>query len=123
MGPVLAERNADLNKLSDISKDFQFQVHRIRDQHLDSKTFVEKAADIGFQMLSASSSNMAPTLARDSSDLASVSNGVQQAVNGTEQIKEETWSTILQGVASTKMVPTKNVLILGTSSCLMPICC
>ncbi|KAI8581467.1 hypothetical protein K450DRAFT_231451 [Umbelopsis ramanniana AG] len=64
-------------------------------------------------MLSASSSKMASTLARDSSDLASVSNGGQQAVNGTEQTKEETWSTILQGVASTKMVPTKNVLILG----------
>ncbi|KAG2186893.1 hypothetical protein INT44_003120 [Umbelopsis vinacea] len=56
---------------------------------------------------------MASTLARDSSDLASVSNGGQQAVNGTEQTREETWSTILQGVASTKMVPTKNVLILG----------
>ncbi|KAH8550106.1 dynein light intermediate chain-domain-containing protein [Umbelopsis sp. PMI_123] len=55
---------------------------------------------------------MAPTLARES-ELASVTNGGQQAVNGNEQIKEETWSTILQGVASTKIVPTKNVLILG----------
>jgi hypothetical protein len=64
-------------------------------------------------MLSASSSKMAPTLARES-ELASVTNGGQQAVNGNEQIKEETWSTILQGVASTKIVPTKNVLILGT---------
>ncbi|KAG2216387.1 hypothetical protein INT45_004805 [Circinella minor] len=35
--------------------------------------------------------------------------------NGPE--KDEIWSGILKGVASSKMVPTKNVLILGDSSC------
>jgi len=63
-------------------------------------------------MLSASSSKMAAPLAREI-DLTSASQGGQSAVSGNEQTKEETWSTILQGVASTKIVPTKNVLILG----------
>ncbi|CAO3600452.1 unnamed protein product [Absidia cylindrospora] len=31
--------------------------------------------------------------------------------------KDEIWSTILKGVASSKMVPTKNILLLGDSGC------
>ena len=31
--------------------------------------------------------------------------------------KDEIWSSILKSVASTKMVPTKNVLILGKTTC------
>lgn len=37
---------------------------------------------------------------------------------GTQTVpeKEEIWSTILTGVASSKMVPTKKILILGTKT-------
>ncbi|KAI8143883.1 dynein light intermediate chain-domain-containing protein [Fennellomyces sp. T-0311] len=41
--------------------------------------------------------------------------GTAVQTNGPE--KDEIWSSILKGVASSKMVPTKNVLILGDSSC------
>jgi dynein light intermediate chain 1 len=41
------------------------------------------------------------------------------SIAGQQQVyipeKDEIWSGILKGVASTKMVPTKNVLILGES--------
>ncbi|KAI8088769.1 dynein light intermediate chain-domain-containing protein [Halteromyces radiatus] len=35
----------------------------------------------------------------------------------TSSEKDEIWSTILKGVASSKMVPTKNILLLGDSGC------
>ncbi|KAM3584238.1 hypothetical protein VKS41_003061 [Umbelopsis sp. WA50703] len=63
-------------------------------------------------MLSASSSQMAAPLAKDN-DISSTSQGGHSVAVGPDQPREETWSTILQGVASTKIVPTKNVLILG----------
>lgn len=69
-------------------------------------------------MLSASSSKMAPALAKES-DFTGASHGSQSVLGGNEQTKEETWSTILQGVASTKIVPTKNVLILGMRRSIM----
>lgn len=40
--------------------------------------------------------------------------GQQQVLNIPE--KDEIWSSILKDVAATKVVPTKNVLILGNSS-------
>lgn len=42
-------------------------------------------------------------------------NGQLQQQNFFMPEKDEIWSGILKGVASSKMVPTKNVLILGRS--------
>lgn len=55
---------------------------------------------------------MAAPPAKDK-DIPSASQGGHSVAVGPDQPREETWSTILQGVASTKIVPTKNVLILG----------
>ncbi|SAL98313.1 hypothetical protein [Absidia glauca] len=47
------------------------------------------------------------------------STSTQATTNGTpvSSEKDEIWSTILKGVASSKMVPTKNILLLGDSGC------
>jgi hypothetical protein len=77
-----------------------------------TRTFGRKGSQDWLQMLSASSSQMAAPLAKDN-DISSTSQGGHSVAVGPDQPREETWSTILQGVASTKIVPTKNVLILG----------
>ncbi|KAI7882676.1 dynein light intermediate chain [Lichtheimia hyalospora FSU 10163] len=50
-----------------------------------------------------------------SQSTTSIPSGTATQTNATE--KDEIWSSILKGVASSKMVPTKNVLVLGDSSC------
>lgn len=48
-----------------------------------------------------------------SQSTTSIPSGTATQTNATE--KDEIWSSILKGVASSKMVPTKNVLVLGNS--------
>lgn len=52
-----------------------------------------------------------------STSTSSIVPGQGYQANGVE--KEEIWSTILQTVASSKMVPSKNVLILGKRDALV----
>ncbi|KAL0093364.1 dynein light intermediate chain-domain-containing protein [Phycomyces blakesleeanus] len=66
-------------------------------------------------LLRPSTNNTTPSQSQSTSSTLGISTQTQQTQPASD--KDEIWSTILRGVASSKMVPTKNVLILGDPKC------
>lgn len=58
-------------------------------------------------------SSVTPSTSVSTNSILTTNGQAQQQQNFFMPEKDEIWSGILKGVASSKMVPTKNVLILG----------